>query len=384
MSDVQSIVVAKVKGYPYWPALLLPDNRGSSIHVYFFGTHRRAYVSAKNCFELIGNFEKLPLKESIIQLQVALSEAHGSIANDFDRLIFAEACEEIGIIPALHKPLEENMMSLFRVQKKSDLPRVREASEETVEKGKGGGKHTHTRTLVGKGQAAVLLPSSSSLSSANGLLSLLTVPTPGIPSDSIGHPLAALPKPLLLGKELKWEIETILQWRSVKKCGQPLHEALVKWSGFGHACNTWEPLRNIPAWFHRTPNEQDPKALSKEEQGGVHENVRAVGESSKKTLRGKRRRVSDSGEWLKTECARRESMRKESYILWPQQYSSSEEEEAGEQVYQVDEKERARAKERAQEAQVEEEKQQNEGLRILFAENSRSATEFLGKSRDSG
>jgi len=28
----------------------------------------------------------------------------------------------------------------------------------------------------------------------NGLLSLLTVPTPGIPSDSIGHPLAALPK----------------------------------------------------------------------------------------------------------------------------------------------------------------------------------------------
>jgi len=158
-------------------------------------------------------------------------------------------------------------------------------------------------------------------------------------------------------------------------------QALVKWSGFGHACNTWEPLRNIPAWFHRTPNDQDPKALSKDEQEGVH---RAVGESSKKTLRGKRRRVSDSGEWLKTECARRESMRKESYILWPQQYSSSEEEEAGEQVYQVDEKERARAKERAEEAQAEEEKQQNEGLRILFAENSRSATEFLGESRDTG
>ena len=115
-------------------------------------------------------------------------------SNHTPRLIFAEACEAKGIIPALHKPLEENMMSLFRVQKKSDLPRVREASEETVEKGKGGGKHTHTRTLVGKGQAAVLLPSSSSLSSANGLLSLLTVPTPGIPSDSIGHPLAALPK----------------------------------------------------------------------------------------------------------------------------------------------------------------------------------------------
>jgi len=30
----------QVKGYPYWPALLLPDNRGSKIHVYFFGTHR--------------------------------------------------------------------------------------------------------------------------------------------------------------------------------------------------------------------------------------------------------------------------------------------------------------------------------------------------------
>jgi len=110
-------------------------------------------------------------------------------SNHTPRLIFAEACEAKGIIPALHKPLEENMMSLFRVQ--------REASEETVDggrKGKGGGKHTQQSRLVGKGQAAVLLPSSSSSSSAIGLLSLLTVPTPGIPSDSIGHPLAALPK----------------------------------------------------------------------------------------------------------------------------------------------------------------------------------------------
>ena len=55
--------------------------------------------------------------------------------------------------------VEENMMSLFRVQKKRDLPRVRE------EKGQRDGEQKHTSTLVGNGQATVLLPKWLALSS---------------------------------------------------------------------------------------------------------------------------------------------------------------------------------------------------------------------------
>lgn len=48
------------------------------------------------------------------------------------------------------------------------------------------------------------------------------------------------------GKDIKWEIERIVKWRSYRKNGKRHHEALLKWSGFGDECNTWEPAHNLP------------------------------------------------------------------------------------------------------------------------------------------
>ena len=136
-------------------------------------------------------------------------------------------------------------------------------------------------------------------------------------------------EPLVQGKAIKWEIERIVKWRTYRKNGKRHHEALLKWSGFDDECNTWEPANNLPKGVK--PGDTKVPGGEGGSAGGRH------------CLHGI---AGDKHHQLQHELEKREKMRRESSVLWPQGEVTCDEEA------------------------VEEEQRQRAGLRALLAEVS--------------
>lgn len=138
------------------------------------------------------------------------------------------------------------------------------------------------------------------------------------------------------GKDIKWEIERIVKWRSYRKNGKRHHEALLKWSGFGDECNTWEPAHNLPKGVK--PGDTKVPGGERGSAGGGRHGLHGT--------------AGDKHHQLQHELERREKMRRESSVLWPQ----------GEDTVDTCDEEAAEA--------AEEEQRQRAGLRALLAEVS--------------
>ena len=53
------------------------------------------------------------------------------------------------------------------------------------------------------------------------------------------------PPPIELDEELEYEVEAILDKRTRKRGRLLIPEYLIKWTGYGHEHNSWEPLSNL-------------------------------------------------------------------------------------------------------------------------------------------
>ena len=65
--------------------------------------------------------------------------------------------------------------------------------------------------------------------------------------DRLGGSVNEVPQPLQANGQSLWEVEEILAERvKYPKRKKPLHQVLVKWTGFNVLDATWEPINNMP------------------------------------------------------------------------------------------------------------------------------------------
>ena len=82
------LVVAKVKGFPWWPARLLPSSAGKQM-VFFFGSQLHGRVGKGACLPLVHAWDKLDTAPSRQHaLEAALDEARASLTSPAEQLDF--------------------------------------------------------------------------------------------------------------------------------------------------------------------------------------------------------------------------------------------------------------------------------------------------------
>jgi hypothetical protein len=52
--------------------------------------------------------------------------------------------------------------------------------------------------------------------------------------------------------ELWYEVEAVLQHRELKRGKRTMTQYLIKWKGYGHEHNTWEPEKNLTPYALRS------------------------------------------------------------------------------------------------------------------------------------
>ena len=82
------LVVAKVKGFPWWPARLLPSSSGKQL-VYFFGSKLHGLVGKGACLPLKQAWDKLDTAPSRQHaLEAALDEARATLSSPAEQIEF--------------------------------------------------------------------------------------------------------------------------------------------------------------------------------------------------------------------------------------------------------------------------------------------------------
>lgn len=95
-SKLHTLVSAKLKGFPYWPAKVLRIDKGQA-DVRFFGEHDRAWVQlnsvyllTKQNFTLSPSEKKLPCADSLLRAIEELNEHIRIIEQLVGKFLYAE------------------------------------------------------------------------------------------------------------------------------------------------------------------------------------------------------------------------------------------------------------------------------------------------------